>query len=63
MRPFPFQNFLWISVTNEAEVIVRDRNVTCVADDSLPPRNEDVARLHARGSDVTMRGSDVLRVR
>jgi hypothetical protein len=63
MRPFPFKNFLGISVMNEAEVIERDRNVTARGRDSLLARNEDVARLHARGSDVTMRGSDVLSLR
>ena len=60
MRLFPLKNFLGISVMNEAEVIVRDRNVTGRNRDSLLARNEDVARLHPRGSDVTMRGSDVL---
>jgi hypothetical protein len=54
------RNFLWISVTNEAEVISRDRNVNAYESVSLLYRNEHVAHVQAQGSDVAMRGSDVL---
>ena len=45
---------------NEAEVISRDRSVNGNESLSLPVCNENVVNLQAQGSDVAMRGSDVL---
>lgn len=45
---------------NEAEVISRDRYVIGRESVSLPRRNDNVALVQSQGSDVAMRGSDVL---